>query len=219
MLMRGLLELLTPVACLSCGQGDRVLCVACLQAVARRTPSCPACNALTPDGRVCGRCRHSWALRGVTAPIRYDGAMRELIIELKTRNDRERATLLAGLIFAALPDRSFDLVTAVPTSRRRRQERGHNPAELIGRELARLMALPFRETALRTNTVHQIGQGRRERFRQIRGVFVPYPGVTTNLRVLIVDDVMTTGATLDELSRSLKESGAAVVWGAVAARR
>lgn len=219
MLMRSLVELLVPVRCFGCGRGDGPACRDCLTGrVTTRTPSCVRCNGLSLDGRTCRRCRHATALSGVTAASRYDGLPRDLVLALKSRNDRQLARVLADLMVPALPPRYLDCVTCVPTAPSRYRERGHNPSEMLAREVARGLGLPYRALALRRGNVHQVGQGRRERFRQVEGAFLALPGAARAGRVLVVDDVLTTGATMGELARTLKEAGAISVWGAAAAR-
>lgn len=220
MLMRPLVELLTPSRCLGCGKSGRVACGECISArIIRKTPSCPGCNTLTREGRVCGRCRHGWSCSGVSVAARYDQLVRELVLGLKHQGDRELARVLAGLMVPSLPQAQFDLVTSVPSPPGRRRVRGHSPSQMIAREVALSLGLPYQELAIRLGNSRQVGQGRSERFRQVEGAFLPLPKAGSVSRVLIVDDVLTTGATLNELARTLKGAGVKRVWGAVPARR
>lgn len=96
-------------------------------------------------------------------------------------------------------------------------ERGYNQSELVARLVARRLGVPYCPMLGRVTSEHQMGLGRHERLEQIQGAFFalrPVPGA----RVLVVDDVITTGATLSECATTLSAAGAQLVWGAVVAR-
>ena len=118
-------------------------------------------------------------------------------------------------------DLRADLVVPVPLHRRREKERGYNQADLVARPLARKLGLPCRSLLLvRTKPrpdKHILSL--EERWRSVRGAFATRPGAQVdNLRVLLVDDVMTTGATLDACARALRGAGAQSVIGLTVAR-
>jgi ComF family protein len=114
-----------------------------------------------------------------------------------------------------------DAVIPVPLDRVRQRERGYNQAELIARPLARLLDIPFRSYLLvRTRPrPNQLRLTRRERWETVRGAYAMHQDAQVDkVRVLLVDDVFTTGATLDACSKALKEAGAARVVGLTVAR-
>ena len=114
-----------------------------------------------------------------------------------------------------------DAVVPVPLDRGRRRERGYNQADLIARPLARLLGIPFRSNLLvRTRPrPNQLRLTRRERWETVRGAYAIHQSAQVDkLRVLLVDDVFTTGATLEACSRALKRAGAARVVGLTVAR-
>ncbi len=118
-------------------------------------------------------------------------------------------------------DFAADVVVPVPLDRGRLRERGYNQAELIAKPLARLLGIPFRYYLLvRTKPrPNQLRLTRRERWETVRGAYATHQTAQVdNLRVLLVDDVFTTGATLDSCSRALKAAGAARVVGLTVAR-
>ncbi len=120
-------------------------------------------------------------------------------------------------IFAA----DIDIIVSVPVHPARLRERGYNQAELIARPLARRLGLPFRSYLLvRTKPrPDKLTLTLRERWRTVKGAYAIRQGTRVdNLRVLLVDDVMTTGATLDACSRALRGAGAATIAGLVVAR-
>jgi ComF family protein len=131
------------------------------------------------------------------------------------------ARRLAGLMERQPADFAADAVVPVPLDRGRLRERGYNQAELIAKPLARMLGIPFRSYLLvRTRPrPNQLRLTRRERWETVRGAYATHKMAQVDkLRVLLVDDVFTTGATLDACSRALKEAGAARVVGLTVAR-
>jgi ComF family protein len=131
------------------------------------------------------------------------------------------ARRLAGLVERQPHDFAADAVVPVPLDRGRLRERGYNQAELIAKPLARLLGIPFRSYLLvRTRPrPNQLRLTRRERWETVRGAYATHKTAQVDkLRVLLVDDVFTTGATLDACSRALKGAGAAQVVGLTVAR-
>ena len=116
----------------------------------------------------------------------------------------------------------FDALVAVPLARQRQRERGYNQAELLARELSRLLPLPLLEgTSRRVRaTPPQAGLTRAQRLENVRGAFAPGPRAVllADRSVLLIDDVMTTGATLSACSRVLLRSGARRVCALTVAR-
>ncbi len=202
MLVRQLIELIAPAECLGCSRQGDLLCEKCMAGLP------PA-----PETR-----RQYDGLANVVVATAYEGAVRELILGLKFRRSQSAAALAARLIARRLkPGAQFDLITAVPIAPARYRERGYNQAELIARALARQLGLPYRSLLGRTTTEHQLGRTRAERLVGVQGAFYPVRRLRGE-RVLVVDDVLTTGATLSECGRMLRGSGAGGVWGAAVAR-
>jgi ComF family protein len=153
----------------------------------------------------------------------YDEAAAKAIVLLKYH----AVTPLAGWFAAQLESLVraegivADVVVPVPLDRARRRERGHNQAELIARPLARRLGIPMRAALLlRTRPRPEKPRlTRRERWTTVRGAYRAREGTGVDkLRVLLVDDVFTTGATLDACSRALRKAGAAGVIGVTVAR-
>jgi ComF family protein len=131
------------------------------------------------------------------------------------------AQLLAYSVRKQLADFNADAVVPVPLDRARYRERGYNQAELIAKPLAGILGIPFRSYLLvRTRPrPNRLRLTRRERWETVRGAYAPCERAPVdNLQVLLVDDVFTTGATLDACSRALRGAGAARVVGLTVAR-
>jgi ComF family protein len=131
------------------------------------------------------------------------------------------ARYLAMVAGRSAEEFAADVVVPVPLHASRLRERGYNQAELIARPLARILRIPFRSYLLvRTRPrPDKLRLTRRERWETVRGAYAMHPGAKVdNVRVLLVDDVLTTGATLDACSRALRRAGAVRVAGLTVAR-
>jgi ComF family protein len=219
MLIQRFVELLTPLQCLECARDGAVLCDGCVGNYSSAKPQvCFQCGLLSPAGRTCERCRIDTALAGVSVGAHYDGAVKELVLQLKFHRLRSAAAVAAELVLVALPeDLAVDMVTAVPVSAARYRERGYNQAELVARAVAQRLRLPYAPLLGRETSVHQLGHDRLTRLGQIKGAFYPRRGLRAE-RVLVVDDVVTTGATLAECAETLVAAGAESVWAGAVAR-
>jgi predicted amidophosphoribosyltransferase len=163
----------------------------------------PAPDLPTPTG-----------LDGLVAPLSYTGAGREVVARLKYRNARAVLPALASAIAALVDPATVDVVTWAPTTAARRRERGFDQARLLARAVARRLHRPCRSLLRREPGPPQTGRSRRDR------VTGPTFAVTGRVRarVLVVDDVVTTGATVLAAATALKTAGATAVTGAAAAR-
>jgi ComF family protein len=174
---------------------------------------CASCGTAGDD--LCHRCRFSLAsvvaLRspaGIRAAFAFEGVPRELIVALKFRHARSAAGVLAAQMVRRLRLEHVDVVTWAPTSSRRVRRRGYDQAEVIARAVARQLGVPCRRLLYRSHGAPQTGKSRSDRlvgpqFRARR----PRRG----LSVLVVDDVVTTGATLRTAAEALRTAGVAEV--------
>lgn len=219
MFVRRFVELLTPSQCLQCGRDGAVLCTTCVAECALDKPVvCYRCGISADLGETCAKCLEKTVLEGVSVGALYGGAVKELVLQLKFHRVRAAARVAVELVTSALPENlKVDVVVAVPISAQRYRERGYNQSELIAREMAKRLRISYLPVLGRVNSEHQIGRDRLTRLRQIKGAFYVRRPVD-GLRLLVVDDVVTTGATLSECAEVLTCSGAASVWGAVVAR-
>jgi ComF family protein len=170
---------------------------------------------------VCGAClANPPKFECVIAPCAYAYPLDRLIQSLKYSGNLALASLLADLMLAEIPnDEAPDVVVPMPLSAERVRERGFNQSLEVARRIATTRKLPLNVNACRRvlNTVPQSALAWDERARNVRGAFVCMEDMQGR-SVAVVDDVLTTGATLNELAQVLLRSGASAVTGWVAAR-
>jgi competence protein ComFC len=176
---------------------------------------CEACGCLAQ--LLCARCRtqlFAMAQPGcdvAVVAVAYEGIARRLILNLKYHNRRQVVTVLAELlaqrIYRQVPSdfTDFDVVTWAPTSRARVRRRGHDQSELLARRLAREINVPCRRLLIKNSTNVQTGASRELR---LRGSVFSALKLGVNCHVVVVDDVITTGATLRCAADALRTAGA-----------
>lgn len=230
----GLADFAFPPYCACCHvrmpDGEREpVCPACWQRAVRwDSGACQRCGAGLPAGatpRLCPSCRiEGWDCSDVRAPGPFAGPVAEAIHLLKYSERRSIARRLAGLMAGCLargdPYLQSDLITAVPLHRVRLRERGYNQAQLLAEELSRTIGIPADPKAvsrIRHNPT-QTKLNRKQRLENVRNIFRSGdPGRVRGRRVILVDDVLTTGATIGSCARALLEAGASEVLALTAA--
>ena len=218
-LIKGLLGLVYPIRCVSCGAGGELLCGKCAAEMAPlERLNCLVCGRPAVGGLTHPICRSRWAPERFLAAFPYRGPARRLVQALKYKRLRAVARIMAGLLIGELHEMGIEFgpqarVVPIPLSFWRKSSRGFNQAELLARALGESLGLDFRAELLRRvkDTSSQVSLTRPERQANVRGVFA----VAEELHgedVLLVDDVVTTGATVREATRVLKKAGAGQVW-------
>jgi ComF family protein len=210
-------------SCFLCrGKAAGILCTECDADLPRLTgASCPRCALASPGGAICGRCLTQAPHYDATvAALAYSFPTDVLIQALKFRGELALAPFLAKLLEQRLDAvRRMDFIVPVPLSDRRLRERGYNQALEIARDIARVTGAQLGiELCERVrDTPAQVDLPLAERAKNVRGAF-HCPRLVAGARIAVLDDVMTTGATLDEIAATLKRAGAARVENWVIAR-
>lgn len=203
--------------CASYNAGPIGLCESCLQDLPWHSAlQCPQCSLIS-DGRTCGNClAASPNFDTTTALFTYDFPLDRLLQQYKYREGLQLANTFASLLYekiSTLPRADqIDVIMPMPMHEKRLQERGFNQALEIARILAKVSKVPldFKTVQRIKFTPPQASLPLKERTKNIRGAFKCQQDLR-GLNIAIVDDVMTTGASLDELAKTLKKAGAAHV--------
>lgn len=206
-----LLNLLFPPRCVFCHRAQHEVCV------------CPACEASLPHRPVGERSSKVRSLDDCVTPLWYEGVVRSAALRYKFGGLHGNSVLFAELMADAFRTELFgkvDLITWVPISRRRMRRRGFDQAELLARELGKLIGLtPVRTLKKIRDNKPQSRQSTRA--GRVANVIGAYKLADTSVRgksVLIVDDIVTTGSTISQCAQVLREGGAQHVYGIALAK-
>lgn len=209
-------------SCFLCrGKADALLCAPCDADLPRLgTELCPRCALASPGGALCGRClAQQPAYDATQAALAYAFPADALIQALKFRAELALAPFLGDLLSKSISAIGVDCIVPVPLSAERLCSRGYNQALEIARRVAatsgKRLAPELCERSRDTAT--QMDLPLQERAKNVRGAF-HCPGLVGGRTVAVLDDVMTTGATLNEVAATLKRAGAARVVNWVVAR-
>lgn len=222
-------DALFPPSCIACSDvlasvQEKGFCRECTQSILFITQSrCPVCGIIFPDSpasdHVCGEClevrpHYSFA----RAALVYEGIIHDAIHRFKYGRNltcgRVLADLLADFDFPDMDWSVFDLILPVPLHIRRLRERGFNQSLILARALGKKhgVDVDFSLLKRRKLTLTQTGLDKKEREKNIKGAFVvSHPERLRGKNIILVDDVYTTGATINECAKTLKKAGSAQV--------
>jgi competence protein ComFC len=219
-----------PPRCVACGRFEtQPLCARCAALLEPiRPPACVRCGAPRRALGDCQRCLgRVFAFDEAVCAAVYDSVVRRAIVNLKFRRWRRAAQPLADLLWQAVnfPERTawrtVDAIVPVPIHPARRAMRGFNQAEQIAHYLSQRSGVPVQAGWLRRRFYRrpQVGLGQAERLQNVRDAFEAVRSECVRGRtVWLLDDVFTTGSTLDACARALKEAGASLVVALAVAR-
>jgi len=227
--LQDLSDALFPPLCIFCMnvlalKEEKIFCASCNKQIVYLTNShCTLCGKIFPDSpaddHLCGDCLQSKPFYDLArSAVAYDGVMHEVILQFKYGRNIVKGTaladLLAGFIFPDIDWPSFDCIIPVPLHIRRLRSRGFNQSLILARALGKKHHLPVEFSLLkrRKMTHTQIGLNQKEREQNIKNAFeVSDPKQVAGQHIILVDDVLTTGSTVNECAKTLKKEGAARV--------
>jgi len=222
------LDYIFPPQCAFCKCSGYVLCTSCLANIHPLTPPrCLHCYGQLITHGLCIACqRHPLQISGLRAVSTYDDPLRSCIHALKYNGHKRLAGPLGSLLAQAFYTYGMqaDIILPVPLHSERQQQRGYNHASLLAQVCSAQLGIPLQEHILVRHraTPAQVGLGARERQQNVAGAFLctatPTEQTLYRHKILIIDDVCTTGATLEACAAPLFAAGAAAVWGLVLAR-
>lgn len=221
-----MLDFFFPPRCVGCGRVGHFVCKACLSRLPRILPPiCPYCGTPQMSDIACPQCAtQTLCIDFVRSPFRFEGAVRQAILELKYSGVRALAGVLASLVsdYFVVNLLPADMIIPVPLHSKRLRQRGYNQSKLLAKELSALSGVPMDSASLAriTSAMPQVrAQTTAQRKTNVADAFICQDGTVRSRRVILVDDVCTSGATLEACARALKQGGAASVRGFAVARQ
>ena len=213
---------MAPSQCAECGHLGRWLCFDCAGRILfLKQQNCYRCRKLSEGGRTCETCRRHSDLYSVVVAAHFGiGPIRSLIHGLKYGKSADLSEILGSVLVSAAVRNELEnfIVVPVPLAKRREKGRGFNQAELLARYLSNKLGAALLKALRRTrNTASQTELTREQRLLNIKDAFIVQRSVVGD-NILLVDDVITTGATLEECAKVLKQAGAKKVVALVVAR-
>ena len=227
--LKALAKILLPEECLICKQNviDCGLCGECwAQCRMMNEPACIRCYKQLPyviDNYLCGKCsKTKYYVDKIRSPMAYDDFSKKLIMPFKNFCNIRCAQIVAKLITNTILDLKIDYITEVPLHFYRLVQRGYNQSELLGRYVANHLGTEYVPELLYRNrfTKSQAQFSAKERSKNIMNAFSLHNNLNLkNKNILLIDDVYTTGSTLEECAKILKKNGANYVYAATGAIR
>lgn len=220
---------LAPVVCVACGREGSALCVVCSTSeIIPFGERCWRCAVLSPKARTCAKCRYGGSPSSMWITTDYSGIAKVLVQKYKFGHQRAASSTIARLMVdtfwafntsegARLTDY---LVVPVPTASARIRERSFDHAVLLAERVARHLQFPCSKALGRLGRNRQVGTSRSDRLRQaVNSYFVRKPELVRGRNILLIDDVVTTGATLQATAKVLRKAGASRVDALVFAKK
>lgn len=222
-------EAVWPTRCVGCGREGALLCEDCRKGLAwvDQRWSCPSCGA--PYGWLsCTECKHDWPLDSCTCAFSFEGAPKRMVTAFKDGHETRLAPVIGAALACAVDEAlswrgepeaadAFDAVAFVPATPAAYRRRGFDHMLLVSHALGSFLGLPVADVLARVSERDQRALGREERAENLSGSVMCIDDVA-GMRILLADDVVTTGASMCECARSLLARGAASVGGCALCR-
>lgn len=217
----GIIDVFYPKICVGCRREGNYICSECQRKLIKPEPICPMCTKPSLDGWTHPRCRRRLGMDRLIVGLPYKGCVQSCLKSVKYKSSWDMIGFLCNLQRLEI-DLQDSVLTCVPMWDQKVRERGYNQAEMIAELVAKQYMrqnYALLERIKQTRPMYRLNK--QERWENVEGVFRinnQQANKLTGKRVVIVDDVWTTGATMRECARVLKTAGACEVWGITIAR-
>lgn len=214
-----IVSIIAPHYCCSCGQIGQILCDSCKNDITDEPfQGCVYCRAITTQDNLCSR--HQQIFQRFWCCTQRQGVAREVIDSYKFHRAISASRVLASILSVRLPSVSQVAVVPIPTTPHNIRVRGYDHMLLVAKELASLRGWQLTPLLRRRNNITQhFAKNAKERLLQAEGFFEATKFTPRDIPYLLIDDIFTTGATLDAGAKTLRQAGVETVWGAVVARQ
>ena len=224
-----LLDLIYPKHCLECKKDGRYICKKCVRKLIPSYPICPYCNKFSFEGKTHTNCGNKLGLDQLTSLWKYEGVIRKAILVLKYKFVLDISEDLSDLVYREVKKRKINfgknvIFTSVPLYKKRLLFRGFNQSEKIIEKVTERLNFKFIPDLLIRcrNTEFQTNLTKKERLKNLKNAFQfnnKYKIKNRDRKIVIFDDVWTTGATIKEMAKVLKKKGINNVVGLTIAKR
>lgn len=202
------LSKLAPFECLGCGSEGELACPNCLKEYLINKEECYRCRQVSNGCLTCSSCTAESPLYRARAVVTYKGLAKDLIWRLKSSGARSVSRTMSAHMAPLMP-KEISLIVPIPTASSRIRQRGYDQSRLLARQLSKISGIPWADCLVRTNQAHQVGSDKTVRLSQLEGAFRPTNShLFKGRQVLVLDDVITTGASVELAAAILKNSGA-----------
>lgn len=211
MINNSLLNFIFFPVCAGCAKPGEPICPQCLDALEAAQLKCHKCDRKNPYGIYCVKCSNKYTPGRVLALYHFSGTIKELIHSFKYEDEKELAVIFAQKLTNHICKTQYSGFTLVPIpiSSKRKRFRGYNQSELLALEISKLTELNFCDILQKSDKHSQVQAGTRdERKSNVRGTFFIKDKAKIPTKILLIDDVVTTGATVEEATKVLKKAGA-----------
>lgn len=208
--LESILSVIAPHDCLVCGEEGKLLCANCQTDAVPHIPSrCYRCHKISQNYKTCRSCRSSSNLHAVIVRTEYAATAKDLLYLLKFQRAKAASVVIGGAMSQKLNAVSPNsIVIPIPTSTRRRRQRGYDQADLLAKQLCSVQNSDYVVALHRKGQERQVGARRQVRLKQLEQSFWVNEKYVKDRNILLVDDVITTGATLETAAAILKNAGA-----------
>ncbi|PIZ99454.1 MAG: hypothetical protein COX77_01560 [Candidatus Komeilibacteria bacterium CG_4_10_14_0_2_um_filter_37_10] len=229
-----ILNCLWPLTCCSCHQDVFLLCPDCQEQITLRDKKqCPLCKGVQKNTEICPACQSTTALSKIIICTDYENSIIQKTIQAyKYQYLLPLAEPLAAILIKKfeqlinqgeiiIDPKNKPLIIPTPLHRQRQWERGFNQSAQLAKIFARYFGFDYNERIIqrKRNTTHQAELNREKRLQNMINSFqITHANAIQNRIIILIDDVITTGATLNEQAKILKENGAAEIWALVIAK-
>lgn len=215
-----LLSVFAPHVCVGCGAEGSVLSDECADTIARLPSICYVCGRAAQQYRPCQKCISANSPQHLWMAFAYDDLPKAVLHSYKFNEQRAAAKRIADFIDETLPFfTESPVISFVPTATAHRRARGFDHAEHIAKYLASKRRWRYVRLLQRTAQTRQLGATREQRRKQLKGLYRPInEHLIKGSHILLIDDVVTTGATIEECVKTLRKAGAHYIDAAVFAR-
>ncbi len=209
-ILEKIIGLYAPHVCVGCDAPGAVVCTGCIHKLPRPADRCYRCHSASSGGQTCVQCLQ-YGLLAVNAATCYVRMAKDIVWRLKFQRAKAAAECMAAPMARICREklRPVTIIVPVPTASSRVRRRGYDQAVVLARAIALRAGAAYTPLLTRQGRQEQIGAGRAQRRSQLQGAFlVRNPRYVRGTHIILVDDVVTTGATLESAARALRSAGA-----------